>query len=171
MNQNKKAIILLSAVFLIFAILLIFVVLSSKTNKVNNLKNNSPVMNELTKQAENKEMEIKDSASNQKPEGEDEGEVFDGVLIKKEAGKLLMKKNNTGEELVFSVSSEAKLMQMELALKNEKTNETEFKGNKEIELIEIKEGDSLSIVAKKSTEEDGVYIVNEVKKVILLPIN
>jgi len=170
MNQNKKIAILIGTVLSVFAVLLVFVYLGNSKRMNAGVEKNGPGTNLPVAEQQGDEEQIKDQASLGESSSEkgDQGEVFDGILSKKMDDKIVVKKNDNGEELEFYLQQDTKITLMKLFLKDSAKKDTELEANNPITLNDISEGDNLSIVGIKTKERgDDSYLANEIKKIEL----
>lgn len=167
MNQNKKIAILIGTVFSVFAVLLVFVYLGNSKRMSAEVGKIGPEANVPVIEEQGQGQVGDGFLSDSGPLKEDQGEVFDGVLLQKMDGKMVMKKGDSEDELEFRISQDTKITLMKLSLKDDTKKDTEFQESVSITLDEVVPGDNLSIVAKKSEEEKDLYLANEIKKIEL----
>lgn len=167
MNQNKKIAILIGTVFSVFAVLLVIVYLGNSKRMSAEVGKIGPEANVPVIEEQGQGQVGDGFLSDSGPLKEDQGEVFDGVLLQKMDGKMVMKKGDSEDELEFRISQDTKITLMKLSLKDDTKKDTEFQESVSITLDEVVPGDNLSIVAKKSEEEKDLYLANEIKKIEL----
>jgi hypothetical protein len=169
MEQTKKKIIFLVAMLILASLVLLFIFLSLGRNELgvdslNNLNNNASSMNKENQQ-DTKNLKPTEEATGQ--EGVVDDLVFDGTFTKVEGDKLFLKEAGSEKTLTFYIDSvETKVVSMEVSLNNEETKANEIEKEEELSLSELKDGDDISVVAKKSINDETNYFAVVVRRII-----
>jgi hypothetical protein len=169
MEQTKKKIIFLVAMLILASLVLLFVFLSLGRNELgvdslNNLNNNASSMNKENQQ-DTKNLKPTEEATGQ--EGVVDDLVFDGTFIKVEGDELFLKEAGSEKTLTFYIdSAETKIVSMEVSMNNEETKANEIKKEEELNPSELKDGDNISVVAKKSINDETNYFAVAIRRII-----